>query len=272
MLAHRPLVWSFERCKKDYTPQEAHKIINTFDKAKLSSLLCCTNWPGIGTRWQTFFQWVMKQPNRAILTPREAFSGFAQFLGRVTSYRALSLTESQFKTIKSIDSVWPTGRLKAAEGKVNQIVETFGVRHVAHARLYIGLRLVPLDPSLSLHDDPETAVTIAGGYLDCGRKVYLLGLNVPKIEHLGYLVKDVQVGDDVWFEHRGVWFNTTWERTERFCLYEIPFLSERLVSLKILETNEEVEEFIKDFAIDMKQKREKWLKDTEGDGEHHESQ
>jgi hypothetical protein len=30
---------------------------------------------------------------------------------------------------------------------------------VAYDRLYIGRQLAPLDPSLSLHDDPETAVT-----------------------------------------------------------------------------------------------------------------
>jgi hypothetical protein len=47
----------------------------------------------------------------------------------------------------------------------------------------VGRHLVEFDPSLSLHDDAETAVTIAGGYLGNGRQVYVMGLNVPKVCH-----------------------------------------------------------------------------------------
>jgi hypothetical protein len=81
---------------------------------------------------------------------------------------------------------------------VNNIIEKYGVWQVAYARLYIGTflflsncfkglfslsgrGLVEFDPSLSLHDDPETAVTIAGGYMGQGMKVYVMGLDVPKV-------------------------------------------------------------------------------------------
>lgn len=54
--------------------------------------------------------------------------------------------------------------------------------HIAYARLYIGLRLIAYDPTVSLHDDPETAVCIANGYLGQGKQLYLFKLDVPKIE------------------------------------------------------------------------------------------
>jgi hypothetical protein len=40
----------------------------------------------------------------------EAFRGFANYLGRVISYRALALTPQQFDTIKDADSIYPSGR------------------------------------------------------------------------------------------------------------------------------------------------------------------
>lgn len=33
------------------------------------------------------------------------------------------------------------------------MVDKYGIKYICYARLYIGLGLVPYDPSLSLHDD-----------------------------------------------------------------------------------------------------------------------
>eukprot|EP00696_Hemimastix_kukwesjijk_P008707 gnl/Hemi2/21008_TR6973_c0_g1_i1.p1 gnl/Hemi2/21008_TR6973_c0_g1~~gnl/Hemi2/21008_TR6973_c0_g1_i1.p1 ORF type:complete len:141 (-),score=36.15 gnl/Hemi2/21008_TR6973_c0_g1_i1:310-732(-) len=123
---------------------------------------------------------------------------------------------------------------------------------VAFARLYIGRHLLPFDPSLSLHDDPETAVTIAQAYASYkeeeARLVHLMGLDVPVIETLGYRVIELQ--DDAstpWFKHQGVWFDASLERTERYTLWDIPFFSQRLKSLKIFSSQAEVAAFIAPF-------------------------
>jgi len=213
---------------------------------------------GSGQDGNFFLGWLKALPEKPTL--RQAFGGFAHYLGRVISYRALSLTREQYLKIRELNTIFPTGRLRADENTVNGIVEKYGVHHVAYARLYIGLHLVELDPSLSLHDDPETAVTIAGGYLDDQRKVYIFGVDVPKIEHLGYILEELQDDHHVWFEHRGVWFNSTWERTERYCLWEIPFLTSRLKFLRILHNNEELTAFITPFLLQMKAVRELDLK------------
>ena len=56
----------------------------------------------------TFFREI--QNGHAPATAEESFRGFAKYLGRVVSYRALSLTAPQFETIKNADSIWPSGR------------------------------------------------------------------------------------------------------------------------------------------------------------------
>lgn len=43
------------------------------------------------------------------------------------------------------------------------------------------------------------------------------------------------------------WFNSHEERTERYVLYEIPFLKERCKSVKIFESKESVKEFLEPF-------------------------
>ncbi len=62
-------------------------------------------------------------------------------------------------------------RLRTDEKTIQEIVQKKGVRFVLYARLYIGLGLLEYDPSLSLHDDPETALCIASGYKSKGKKV-----------------------------------------------------------------------------------------------------
>jgi hypothetical protein len=63
---------------------------------------------------------------------------------------------------------------------------------------------------------------------------------------------ELQDDETVWFKHRKVWFNSTWERTERYCLFEIPFFRDRLQSLDVLESDAEVEDYIRPFREKMR--------------------
>jgi hypothetical protein len=106
----------------------------------------------------------------------------------------------------------------------------------------------PYDPSLSLHDHPETAVCIAEGYmLPPERLIYRIELDVPLIEVVGWRMCDVD-GSEHWFEHRGIWFDTTNPRTERFMLYEIPWFTLRCKSVRVFATHEEVQNYLRPFA------------------------
>jgi len=80
-------------------------------------------------------------------------------------------------------------------------------------------------------------------------------LDVPKIEPLGYYLSDIQDDNKTWFQFRNVYFNATWERTERYCLFEIPFFKERLKKLTLLTTNVEIENFIAPYRERMKVKK-----------------
>eukprot|EP01130_Rhizamoeba_saxonica_P012896 TRINITY_DN5479_c0_g1_i3.p1 TRINITY_DN5479_c0_g1~~TRINITY_DN5479_c0_g1_i3.p1 ORF type:complete len:233 (-),score=49.92 TRINITY_DN5479_c0_g1_i3:19-717(-) len=218
-----------------------------FKAASMEIYLPCLNWQGVSSRWARFLQFLVNH-EQLPETPRDAFNAFAQYLGRVTSYRALALTSDQYQFIVENDSIWPTGRLRTSEDNIRSIIDEKGAKYICKARLYIGRGLLKYDPSLSLHDDGETAVTIAGGYFGGGKVIHLMELSVPLIEVLGYTVQDVSdTPDEPWFSHRGVWFNSTWERTERYVLYEIPFFGERLVSLRIISTIEEANEYIEGF-------------------------
>ena len=81
----------------------------------------------------------------------EAFRQFAYHLGRITSYRALSLTDEQFETIRKSNSIYPSGRLRVDEKTIDNYILAKGSKFIAYARLYIGMGLMPYDPSLSLH-------------------------------------------------------------------------------------------------------------------------
>jgi len=100
----------------------------------------------------------LSKEERESLTKESTLRTFGNYLGRVTSYRALSLREDDFKVIQTNNTIWPSGRLKTTEENISKIIKIKGVKFIAYARLYIGLGLLPYDPSLSLHDDPETAL------------------------------------------------------------------------------------------------------------------
>ena len=123
--------------------------------------------------------------------------------------------------------------------------------------------MINFDPSLSLHDDKETALVISGGYFsEEGRQcVHLFEIDVPKIELIGYILAQVQSKkkSSDWFEHRGVFFCSNWERTERYVLYEIPFLKKREVSHTIIRTKEELEKMIAPFKEKQEKLYKEWL-------------
>ena len=99
--------------------------------------------------------------------------------------------------------------------------------------------MIPYDSSLSLHDDPKTAVTIAGGYLANEKAAYLMGMDVPKVETLGFALKDVSYSSEEqsrWFTHRGVYFDGWLEETERYVLYTILYFKERCKSVRVFNT------------------------------------
>jgi len=261
MISQRPLVHDLVQLKIDYGENTAERIVREFETANLGQFLPCLNWPGVGTRWEEFLQFVQTE-QKEDWSAQSAFEHFANSLGRVVSYRCLALTEQQYELIKQKNVIWPSGRLKTGDGEeglqmLRDLVNHFGVKKIAFARLYIGLRLIgKVDPSLSLHDDPETALTIAGGYVTQEKSPRLMGMNVPKIEALGYLLADLHAkGDEHWFDHRGVWFNGLEESCERYMLYEIPFFAERCVSQRRFTNDEEIESAIAPFRISQARKR-----------------
>jgi hypothetical protein len=267
LLERRPLIYDPAQMIIDYGAEEAEAIQTAFksafitlqgEKFSLSPFLACINQPGCGTRWQHFLAWLQSgewEPSAEALGSnerlvKEAFAGYARHLGRVVSYRALALLDHQFKTIQQDDCINPSGRLKTDEATLIRVVNANGVKKVLYARLYIGLRLLPYDPSVSLHDDGETAVCIANGYAELPhRRIHLMKVTVPKIEAMGYTVAQVQdpSAKQRWFKHRHIWFDSLDERTERYVLWGVPFLSKRLVNLRIFNSEEEVQTYLLPF-------------------------
>ncbi|KAH3765680.1 hypothetical protein Pelo_2478 [Pelomyxa schiedti] len=248
VVSRQPLVHSVPRLTLHYGPSEADKMVPAVKAAGRTDLLPCLQVPGVGTRWQSFVTWLKSSPSVPEGDCERALFLYANFLGRVISYRALSLTDEQFNVITTNNTIWPTGRLRASDEAISRIVEKHGTHKVAYARLYIGMGLLPLDPSLSLHDDAETAVCIGSGYLAPNKSIHVMQLDVPLIETLGYRVGDLhRPGTPRWFDFSDVWFDSALERTERYVLYEIPFFSQRLRSLVKIPTLSAAKEFIAPF-------------------------
>eukprot|EP00026_Physarum_polycephalum_P013035 Phypoly_transcript_13396.p1 GENE.Phypoly_transcript_13396~~Phypoly_transcript_13396.p1 ORF type:complete len:273 (+),score=32.43 Phypoly_transcript_13396:211-1029(+) len=257
MINKRPLLFDCQQLVVDYGDQ-AQQIVEAFEKKKMQKFMGCLNWHGVGSRWKIFLDWLVEQPSESLdkSDPKEIFTKFAQHLGRVISFRALSLTHDGYATIEKANSIYPSGRLKVHEDKIDKFVLEYGVRKICYARLYIGLGLMEFDPSLSLHDDGETAVCIASSYVAKDKKIHLMKLSVPKIEVCGYKLQDISDKSERWFQHNGIWFDGTEERTERYTLYEIPFYKERLQQLTIFESNAQVNEYLLPFK---NSQREKYL-------------
>ena len=260
MLAKRPLARaSLEGLARDYGRQEAADMAEAFRRAGLERLLPALHWPGVGTRWRRFLSWCRAQQGRpdapepqegCLSGPEAAFRAFGQSLGRVWSYRAIALSDSALGVILEEDNVFPSGQLRVDAAELEEIVERQGVRTVCVARLFISQlrRLIGHDPSVSLHDDWQTTCIIASEYAEgTGRPVYLFEVSCPVVESIGWTLQQVAVeggpavlGDQLpahlepWFLFKapgapeGVWLDGRMQRTERFCLYGVPFLRNRM--------------------------------------------
>eukprot|EP00732_Lithocolla_globosa_P004937 Lithocolla_globosa_v1_NODE_4789_length_1366_cov_7.829138.p1 type:complete len:329 gc:universal NODE_4789_length_1366_cov_7.829138:1264-278(-) len=285
MLSKRPLVYSKESLLSDYGEEEAQQMQNAF--ASIPEFLGILNYPGVGTRWRVFLEWFenegksmleekKKEGQRKDGDLRLLFSGFAQFLGRARSYRALALTPEALARIQEVDVIFPSGQLRVDEETLSKIVSQHGVRKIAVARLYIAAlaRLIGHDPSVSLHDDWQTTSCIAAGYASNLRPVYLFQLSVPVIESLGWRLADVAErapsvlgakyeNHERWFNFRtpassrGVWFDSDLQETERYGLWGIPFLSKRLERLYRFDSIQQMREAILPFVEHQERLKEK---------------
>ncbi len=255
MMKQRALVHDTDQLRIDYG-EEARDMLYAFHERKRDSFLPLLAWPGIATRWQVFLSWLdYAQPPNDLSS---VFWEFARYLGRLTSYRALALTADEYAVILSKDSIFSSGHLKTDATTLANFVHKEGIRKILHRRM-CNIGAFPYDPSLSLHDHPETAVCIAEGYMKVpNRLIYLIEIDVPVIEVIGWRMCDVD-GWEGWFKHRGIWFDTTNPRTERFMLFEIPWFSLRCKCVRIFREHEEVEDYLRLFAEEQARRREESL-------------
>uniref|UniRef100_A0A7S1KWJ5 Uncharacterized protein n=1 Tax=Neobodo designis TaxID=312471 RepID=A0A7S1KWJ5_NEODS len=209
---------------------------------------------------------------------RRCFVAFANHLGRVATYRALALDAEGARAIDAADEIFPTGQLRGATpAELDAIIRGKGVRQVLVARLFIAhlRRLLGVDPSISLHDDWQTTAVIASGYLapaaanappvGGARSVYLYRVAVPVIESCGWSLQRVakeapeflgpRYADHApWFNFKapaapdGVWFDATVQRTERYGLYTVPHLRQRLMAVWRFDTADAVREAVAPFV------------------------
>ncbi|KAJ4455705.1 putative ADPribosylglycohydrolase superfamily protein [Paratrimastix pyriformis] len=261
-----PLVHSPEQLARDYGAAEAAEMTEGLRGQGLTALLPCLAQPGVATRWRHFVGWCRSENPDTLSDPTAVFARYAAHLGRVRTYRALALTPAQHAHILAQNAIASTGHLRASPAVVLQTLRQEGLRKVVVARLYIGLGLVPCDPSISLHDDCETTLTIASGYLEADRRVYLYEVHVPVVETVGWTVNEVSlrsepvVGQPMdpsrWFCFHRVWFDGCNPRTERYGLLEVAFLKERLVSLRVFENRAQIEEVVGPFREHQRQLHE----------------
>lgn len=273
MEARRELAVTPGRLALDYGEEEARRMEAAFAQGGLSHLLGTLNWPGVGSRWRDFLGWcrsAVPPPE----TPAAALRGYGRFLGRVTTYRALAIDDAALQRIFYADCIFPSGQLRVGSEVLEDVVNTKGVRTVCVARLFIAhlSRLLGVDSSVSLHDDWQTTSLIASGYASCNkgdpsrsRKVHLFELCCPKVESIGWTLQEVALqrgavlggataGHEPWFLFpapavpEGIWFDGRWQRTERYGLYGVPFLSQRLKRLFVFESNLELHEAVLPFA------------------------
>ena len=269
------------------------------------------NWQGVSSRWRDFIKFIQNKLDDCVATQentkhnpndtnnndfeniaqnmfysnaKAALYGFGIELGRVISYRALALTNDGYSKIINSNEILPTGGLVASPMDLVQLVNKQGITRITVARLYIRYlsEWIGIDPSLSLHDDFETALCIAQTYMSESKfdenkrkPIYLFEMNVPKIHCIGWKVCDVQnraylvdskfgmpnsnsdshqenrnaKETNRWFEHNRIWFDADNERTERQLLYTIPFLKERCQKIEKIETKAKLLQMIEPFRV-----------------------
>ncbi|MGI9239415.1 MAG: hypothetical protein ACR2RV_01360 [Verrucomicrobiales bacterium] len=250
----------------DYGQTEAAAMMKGFALAKAEPCLGVLNWPGVATRWRRFLEWYEEQPAPP-QSAAAAFAAFARTLGRMTTYRALALDSSALRKIFEACEIFPTGQLHTSAQHLSQIVEESGVRKIVVARLYIAYlgQMIGYDPSISLHDDWETTSCIASGYCGAQKPVNLFQLSVPVVESLGWRLLDVAsmappflgsryAEHEPWFCFKspsipsGVRFDATLQRTERYGLYSVPFLPQRLRAMWKFGSTDSITKAIQPFA------------------------
>lgn len=276
MAQQRELVLSKEQLTRDYG-KDAKAILKAVSAVAMPEAVAgALAWPGVGTRWQRFINW-WRQLHEAE-RPHDAFgalAGFAQSVGRVRSYRALALDPKGLEAIRDEDEIFPSGRLKDGvdAAHLRRVVEEHGVSKVAVVRLYI--RHMPkiggVDPSISLHDDWQTTSIIASGYASEHKRVHLFELSVPAVETLGWTLQEVAQrsaflgsgygSHDRWFRFKspaapeGTWFDATTQRTERYGLYSVPHLHNRLRRLYVFNSVAELSRAVAPFVWEMGQRQ-----------------
>jgi len=274
MEARRPLCATFESLSVDYSAETAEAMQRNFAEAGLAHLLATLNWPGIGTCWREFLAWCQVAESTDTATPAAALRGFGRSLGRVKTYRALAIDAAALQRILDADCICPSGQLRVGAGILENIVNTKGIRAVGVTCLFIAnlRRVLRHDPSISLHDDWQTTSLIASAYASYdkldpsrSRKVHLFELSCPKVESCGWTLQEVALqsgavlgGDyskhEPWFcfpapaVPQGVWFDGRWQRTERYGLYGVPLLSQRLLRLLVFDSENEIGKAVQPFA------------------------
>jgi hypothetical protein len=129
------------------------------------------------------------------------------------------------------------------------------------------------DPSISLHDDWQTTSIIASGYASFSKKVYLFELSVPAVESVGWTLLDVArrapeflgpsyAGHKRWFKFpspaipEGTWFDSALQKTERYGLYSIPYLRNRLRCLYVFTSTQELRSAVTPFVDSMQSRHD----------------
>ena len=243
ILSQCPLVYNPGQLHIDYD-DEAAQMEEAFSVAGKSEYLPLLAWHGIGTRWQLLLQWLDQSHVSGDL--EEVFAAFAHSLGRLTSYRALALTEEQLQAIWAADTLVPSGRLKTDAVTLDAYLQEQGVRQILEKRIN-RLGALRYDPSLSLHDYPEIAVSVASDYVEFPHKpIYRFEVEVPVIETVGWRMCDVN-GWTGWFRHRNIWYDPNNPRTERFMLLELPFFAARCKSVRIFTSEAEIADYLRPF-------------------------
>lgn len=274
MTDQRELVFSVPQLVKDYGEVEAAEIVQEVEKAKMPKTVAgALAWPGVATRWCRFFAWwrALSQDERPA-DAVQALAGFSRSVGRVRTFRALALDAEGLKRILQEDEIFPSGRLREGvdAAYLRKVVDTHGVMKVAVVRLFISHmpKIGGIDPSISLHDDWQTTSVIASGYANRGKRVHLFELSVPAVETLGWTLQEVAersgpilgpeyASHEPWFcfpspaAPRGTWFDSTLQRTERYGLFSVPLLRNRLRRLYMFDSVAELGHAVSPFAADM---------------------
>lgn len=279
MAQQRDLVLSPTQLKVDYG-EEAEQIMLAISDAGMPEVVAgALAWPGVGTRWRRFLSWWRHLADEE--RPRDAYAalaGFARALGRVRTFRALALDTAGLQRIIQEDEIFPSGRLKPGvdAAHLRGVVEEHGVEKVAVIRLFIAHmpKIGGIDPSISLHDDWQTTSVIASGYAQNGKRIHLFELSVPAVESLGWTLQEVAqrsgpilgpryADHDRWFcfpspaNPEGTWFDSTLQRTERYGLYSVPHLRNRLRRLYVFQSMDELARAVAPFAAEMQQRQER---------------